>query len=212
MCAMHLRDVEHFLHGHHLTINLRNEDEIDMSDILQKVSKVTASAFNFKEKPQGMEHSPQPVGTAHKKINPLAELPAAAERDQFWSRDQEEERRRLVAERERQSREQQRVEAERRQREEAESRLRESQIKERERKITSLRQSEEDTDQSDKINREKTRWQMQQVRLHTVYRTLLSLDDTGTGGGHTAIRVLSKKVKQLSWYRGQLKVFYLQYR
>lgn len=160
-CAMHLRDVERFLHGHHLTISLRNEDEIDMADILQKVSKVTASAFNFKEKPQGMEHSPQPVGTAHKKINPLAELPAAAEREQFWSRDQEEERRRLVAERERQSSEQQRAEAERRQREEAESRLRETQIKERERKISSLRQSA-DADQADKINRERTRWEMQQ--------------------------------------------------
>jgi drebrin-like protein len=161
---MHLRDVERFFHGHHLTINLRNEDEIDMTDILKKVSEATASAFNFKEKPQGMEHSPQPVGTAHKKINPLAELPAAAEREQFWSRDQEEEKRRVLAERERRSQEQRRAEEERRQREEAEGRLRESQIKERERKISSLRQMEE-SEQADKVSMEKSRWQMQQVKI-----------------------------------------------
>ena len=159
---MHLRDVERFLHGHHLTLNLRNEDEIDLDDILAKVSQVTASAFNFKEKPQGMEHSPKPVGTAHKKINPQAELPGAAEREQFWSQDQDEEKRRILAERERKSQEQRRAEEERRQREEAESRLRESQIKERERKISNLRQAE-DGEEADKMNKEKSRWQVQQV-------------------------------------------------
>jgi hypothetical protein len=166
---MHLRDVERFFHGHHLTINLRNEDEIDMADILKKVSEVTASAFNFKEKPQGMEYSPKPVGTAHKKINPLQELPGAAEREQFWSADQDDEKRRLIAERERREKEQRQAEQERRQREEAESRLRESQIKERERKISSLREAE-DTDEKDKLVKERTRWQHQQVRVTGSFR------------------------------------------
>jgi hypothetical protein len=161
---MHLRDVERFLHGHHLTINVRNEDEIDMADILQKVSKVTASAFNFKEKPQGMEHSPKPVGTAHKKINPTAELPGAEEREKFWSADQDDEKRRLEAERQRREEEQRRVEQERRQREEAEGRLRETQIKERERKISSLREAELESVEKDKDSQERSRWQRQQVR------------------------------------------------
>ena len=39
--------------GHHTTISVRNEDELDMKIILDKVSKVSASAYNFKEKPQG---------------------------------------------------------------------------------------------------------------------------------------------------------------
>ena len=68
---MHVRDVARYLAGSHLTVMARNEDEIDMDEIQQKVSKVTVSSFNFKEKPVGMEHSPEPVGTAHKRINPM---------------------------------------------------------------------------------------------------------------------------------------------
>ena len=169
---MHLRDVERFLLGHHLTINVRNEDEIDLADILKKVSEVTASAFNFKEKPQGMEHSPQPVGTVHKRINPREELPGAAEREQFWSADQDDEKRRVVAERQRREEEQRRAEQERRQREEAESRLRETQIKERERKISSLREAE-DLDEKEKVAMERSRWQRQQVPTCHFYDTLL---------------------------------------
>ena len=41
MCAMHLRDIERFLQGHHLTLNVRNEDDIDMDDIVKKVSDIT---------------------------------------------------------------------------------------------------------------------------------------------------------------------------
>ena len=54
-CAMHLRDVEQFMAGHHLTYVVRNEDELDINLILEKVSKVTASSFNFKQKPTGKE-------------------------------------------------------------------------------------------------------------------------------------------------------------
>ena len=71
-CAMHLRDIgevwrwllvvgntssnivaENFLSGHHVTISVRNEDELDLKMILDKVSKVSSSAYNFREKPQG---------------------------------------------------------------------------------------------------------------------------------------------------------------
>ena len=40
----------------------------------------------------GMEHSPGPVGTAHKKINPMAELPDMNTRERFWQQDQEQEK------------------------------------------------------------------------------------------------------------------------
>ena len=50
---MHFRDVERFLSGHHLTVSVRSEDELDISMILDKVSKVSATSYNFKEKPQG---------------------------------------------------------------------------------------------------------------------------------------------------------------
>jgi len=66
-CVRHLADIEKFLAGHHITITVRNEDELNIEEIIEKVSKCTVSQFNFKEKPQGMDHSPKPVGTAHKK-------------------------------------------------------------------------------------------------------------------------------------------------
>ena len=36
-----------------ISILVRNEDELDLDMIIDKVSKVSASAYNFKEKPQG---------------------------------------------------------------------------------------------------------------------------------------------------------------
>merc|ERR1719461_868942 len=81
-------------------------DELDLKMILDKVSKVSSSAYNFREKPQGMEHSPAPVGTAHKKINPMAELPDMNTRERFWQQDQEQEKGRIIAERERREQEQ----------------------------------------------------------------------------------------------------------
>ena len=126
---MHLRDIERFLQGHHLTLNVRNEDDIDIDDIVKKLSNITGSSYNFKAKPQGMEHSPEPVGTVHKKINPLQELPNMTEREKFWSRDQDEEKKRVVSERERRNVEAQKVEDERKKREEQENTLREGQIK-----------------------------------------------------------------------------------
>lgn len=141
-CAMHLRDVEQFMAGHHLTYVVRNEDELDINLILEKVSKVTASSFNFKQKPTGMEHSPTPVGTAHKKINPMAELPNMGLREKFWEADQEQEKERIVQERERREKEQREVESERRKREEKENKKRDEHIKERELQINTIRENE----------------------------------------------------------------------
>eukprot|EP00090_Calanus_glacialis_P031252 TRINITY_DN5136_c0_g1_i1.p1 TRINITY_DN5136_c0_g1~~TRINITY_DN5136_c0_g1_i1.p1 ORF type:complete len:490 (-),score=185.68 TRINITY_DN5136_c0_g1_i1:92-1561(-) len=141
-CAMHLRDVEQFMAGHHLTYVVRNEDELDINLILEKVSKVTASSFNFKQKPTGMEHSPAPVGTAHKKINPMAELPNMGLREKFWEADQEQEKERIVQEREMREKEQREVESERRKREEKENKKRDEHIKEREMQINTIRENE----------------------------------------------------------------------
>ena len=162
MCAMHLRDVERFLSGHHLTVNLRNEEDIDMDSIIKKVSEITGSAYNFKAKPQGMEHSPEPVGTAHRKINPLQELPKMAEREKFWSRDQIEEKQRILEERERRTTESRRTEEERVSREEREKNLRENQIKEREKKVSLLRDQEK-LSLLERDKDERSQWERQQV-------------------------------------------------
>jgi len=161
VCAMHLRDVERFFHGHHLTFNVRNEDEIDIDAITKKVSAITGSAYNFKAKPQGMEHSPEPVGTSHKKINPLQELPKMSEREKFWSKDQDEEKKRIFEERERRIKDSIKTEEERKNREEKENIARESQIKEKEKKILQLREQEKKAE-VDRNLEEKALWERQQ--------------------------------------------------
>jgi len=157
-CAMHFRDVERSLAGHHLTVSVRNEDELDMKMILDKVSRVSASSYNFKEKPQGMEHSPAPVGTAHKKINPMAELPDMNTREKFWAQDQEQEKVRISEERARRDKEQQEVESARLRREETDRAGREEQISARERKISSLREMEAGEESATK---DQARWEEQ---------------------------------------------------
>lgn len=49
-CANHIRDVSNVLKGAHVTINARNDDEVDTDIILSKVSKSSASVYSFKER------------------------------------------------------------------------------------------------------------------------------------------------------------------
>ena len=105
-----------------------------------------------------MEHSPAPVGTAHKKINPMAELPDMNTREKFWAKDQEQEKVRIIEERARREKEQQDVESARLRREEEDRRVREEQIKERERKISNLREIEAGEDNASK---DQARWEEQ---------------------------------------------------
>lgn len=159
-CSTHLRDIERFLPGYHLVVNVRNEDDIDMESIVKKVSEITGSSYNFKQKPQGMEHSPEPVGTAHRKINPMQELPNMSEREKFWTRDQDEEKKRIQLERERRSQEQKKEEQERRNREEKESKVREQKDKERDRVLSQMK--EKDVQSQALKDKEKSLWEKQQ--------------------------------------------------
>ena len=107
-----------------------------------------------------MEHSPAPVGTAHKKINPMAELPDMSTREQFWARDQEQEKVRISEERARRDKEQQEVESARLKREEVDRKVREEQISERERKISSLREMEAG-EEGQGASKDQARWEEQ---------------------------------------------------
>ena len=162
VCAMHLRDIERFLSGHHLTLNVRNEDEIDMETITKKVSEITGSSYNFKEKPQGMEYSPAPVGTCHKKINPERELPNMETREKFWSKDQDEEKNRVLEERDRRAQETKNAEEERKKREEVESEARDNHIKDKERKVWEQRKQEKYSEE-ERVKIDMSRWEKQQV-------------------------------------------------
>jgi len=54
-----LRDVASFFTGAHVTLNARNEEEVDTQLIIEKVAKSTSSAYSFKERgDQGSEMGP----------------------------------------------------------------------------------------------------------------------------------------------------------
>ena len=56
-CTSHMRDVAALLHGHHVTVHARDEDEVDEAAILQKLARAGSSAYNFKQR--STETSPQ---------------------------------------------------------------------------------------------------------------------------------------------------------
>ncbi|KAH8236160.1 hypothetical protein KR032_011076 [Drosophila birchii] len=123
ICANHIRDVGNLLSGAHLTINARNEDDIDLERLLKKLSTVS-SAYSFKEPRGAMEEQKAPVGTNYTRVIPTKELNASVMQD-FWKKEEAEEKRRLEAEKEAKRMELQKLELEQRSREEKEHKERE---------------------------------------------------------------------------------------
>ncbi|KAH8322257.1 drebrin-like protein [Drosophila kikkawai] len=122
-CANHIRDVGNMLSGAHLTINARNEDDIDLERLLKKLSTVS-SAYSFKEPRGVLEEQKAPVGTNYTRVIPTKELNASVMQD-FWKKEEAEEKRRLEAEKEAKRVELQKLELEQRSREEKEHKERE---------------------------------------------------------------------------------------
>ena len=56
-CTNHMRDVAALLHGHHVTVHARDEDEVDEQAILEKLARAGSSAYNFRQR--STETSPQ---------------------------------------------------------------------------------------------------------------------------------------------------------
>lgn len=144
-CANHVRDVASFFKGAHVTLNARNEEEVDPQLIVEKVAKSTGSAYSFKERG---DHSNDmgPVGTAYKRVIPQQEIDSH-ERDQFWEREQKEEKERQEQERKRREAERKRLENELHQRELAEAAEREARIEARNRNINKLREAERNAEE-----------------------------------------------------------------
>ncbi|XP_022909274.2 drebrin-like protein [Onthophagus taurus] len=139
ICANHLRDIEKFFTGAHLTINARNEDEVDVDLIIQKVSKV-GSAYSFKNRVEPIEQT-KPVGTNYKRVNPIKEI-NAQERDQFWMKEEQEEKIRLEQEHKKKELERRKLEEDTKQREIEESLIRDARTKERNNSIDQVKQAE----------------------------------------------------------------------
>ncbi|XP_025406171.1 drebrin-like protein [Sipha flava] len=116
-CANHIRDVSNILKGAHVTINARNDDEVDTDIILSKVSKSSASVYSFKER-LDQSQPIEKIGTAYKRIQPNLEI-NSTERDKFWAAEEEKEKCRQDEERKKKELEQKKMEDERLLREDA---------------------------------------------------------------------------------------------
>lgn len=114
-CANHIRDVSNILKGAHVTINARNEEEVDPDIIIEKVVKSTGSAYTFGQRID-IDRQTTPVGTTYKRTIPKNEI-NIAERDRFWQREEEEEKRRIAEERRLKEEKKLQTEKERQQRE-----------------------------------------------------------------------------------------------
>lgn len=141
LCANHLRDVEKFFSGAHLTVNARNEDEVEPQLILDKVSKASGSAYSLKAPRQENSGPVIPVGTVYKRVNPIQEI-NPRERDQFWLKEEQEEKKRIEEEKRRKEAAREQAEREAKQRELEEAARREALAMQRNESIDQIKEAE----------------------------------------------------------------------
>ena len=149
-CANHIRDVEKLLKGAHITLTARSEDDVEVDSIMEKLARATASAFKFNEPRGENEGNTGPVGTTYRRVIPEQEI-NATERDQFWQREEMEEKKRLEQERAKCEQERQRLEQEIRTREEKEALLREQQVTAKENSIARQKLAEQRAEEAHNI-------------------------------------------------------------
>ncbi|XP_067945161.1 drebrin-like protein B [Watersipora subatra] len=142
-CANHVRDVAALLRGAHLTINARDEADLDTEDVLQKVAKSSGANYSIhKEKAVKMEESSGPVGSVYKRVKPQSEI-KIEERDKFWEKTELEENKRKQLELQEKRSAQQKLEAERKQRELEETRERDKKVLEHSKRVQQQRDAEQ---------------------------------------------------------------------
>ncbi|GBP37826.1 Drebrin-like protein [Eumeta japonica] len=118
-CANHVKQVAQFFSGFHLTMHARTEDDLDEKLILNSLAKA-GSAFNFKSSRTEEIPTSGPIGTTYQKVNPVKEI-NSQERDQFWLKEEQEEKRRIETERKRREEEKRKAEEEIRRRDQLEA-------------------------------------------------------------------------------------------
>lgn len=165
ICTTHLKDVQNYFRGASLTVNARNEDEVDMEDIRKKVAKAASTSYNFKDFKASSSEVVQPeaVGSTHKRIIPSQELPKLSERERFWEEEQMLEKKRIEAEKTRKLSENQRIEAERAAREEADCRRREKEVSAKEEEIQKRKLAEAEKRKKEEEKNKNRVWREQEA-------------------------------------------------
>lgn len=101
-CANHIRDISKILAGAHLTINARTEDDIDPGRILDKLNSIRFAVKENRTSNEDEAPKAVAVGTNYSRVIPSKEI-NSKDRDSFWKKQEEEERKRIEIERGRQS-------------------------------------------------------------------------------------------------------------
>jgi hypothetical protein len=111
---------------------------------MAKVAKSGGSKYSFKERSEPVENA-SPVGTNYKRVKPQSEI-NSSERENFWVKEQEEEKKRKAEERKKLELTRKRMEEEEKEREAREAKKRENEAQIREIEIMKRREAEKNAE------------------------------------------------------------------
>lgn len=170
ICANHVNSMANFLKGAHVTINARDEDDVEPEVILDKVAKASGASFHFyKHKQEGYVDVPRgPVGSVYRKVNAVEEI-QQINKDDFWVKAQKDEEVRRREENKRAEQDRQQMEKERREMDDHQSKERERRARERAQQIEQDKMQQKQRDQE-----EREREQQRNLEDNDVRRTGIS--------------------------------------
>ncbi|KAF2347517.1 Actin-depolymerizing factor domain [Trinorchestia longiramus] len=145
ICSRHLHDVKGLLKGVHVTLNARNEEEVESEQVFAALAKSTATSYDFSERSEHEDRS-APVGTNYQRTNPLSEINTSS-RNKFWEQQELEEQSRKQQEIKKKQQEEQLIEQERRKNELTSSSTRDLAVQERSAKTAASRRASEVADE-----------------------------------------------------------------
>ncbi|XP_077479768.1 drebrin-like protein B [Stigmatopora argus] len=159
LCANHLGTIANFLKGAHVTVNARDEDDVDPGVIMSKVSKASGSSgadYDFRRggAPQAGDVPRGTVGSVYRKTNAREEI-QQIDKDSFWMRTQREEEVRRQEEVKKAELQRRAVEKERSDLEEKHTKEREQKIHQRNNDIDQNRFLQKKRDEEDRAKDER---------------------------------------------------------
>jgi len=165
-CANHVRSMANFLRGAHVTINARSEDDADPEEIRQTVAKAAGVNYSIHKEANSnnkfSDAGPRgPVGSVYQKTSAADEIKGTS-RDNFWAKQEQDEKNRRLEERKRANEERQRLEKERQDQDVKEASERERKQKERASQIDQQRQFEKKMEAENKEKEQQLEEQRQQ--------------------------------------------------
>ncbi|CAN9504640.1 unnamed protein product [Ophioblennius macclurei] len=162
LCANHLSSIASFLKGAHVTINARDELDVEPDLILQKVSKASGANFSYHQREETFRDTPrEPVGSVYRKTNAVDEIQQINKGD-FWAQAQRDEEVRRREENKRAQEVKQKAEEERIAMEEKQMKERERRTKERAAQIEDQRREQKQRDEEERKKEEQRQEQKAQ--------------------------------------------------